>query len=114
MDGCGAILDTFLSKKRTGPENRPMRLEKSLIFGLVLLSFRLTVFLTRRLAEKLSEPIQDLVSPEPLEPVQRFVQARKLFIRDTADQFNGLEVLLIERIDDVADFLTLRSQADSD
>src|SRR5882757_3013144 len=63
---------------------------------------------------KISEPIKDLVGPEPLEPVQRLVQGRELLVRDAADLLNGLDVLLIERIDDLADFLALRGQADAD
>src|SRR6185295_18305165 len=65
-------------------------------------------------ASKLSEPIQDLVGPEPLEAVQRLVQGRELLVRDAADLFHGLDVLLIERVDDTADFLALRGQTDTD
>src|SRR3979490_2174916 len=61
-----------------------------------------------------SKPIQDLVGPEPLEPVQRLVQRRELVVRDAADLLHGLDVLLIERVDDAADFLALRGQADAD
>src|SRR5580704_11943829 len=63
---------------------------------------------------KVSEPIQDLVGPEPLEPVQRLVQGREFLVRDAADLLDGLDVLLIERIDDAADFLALRGEADAD
>src|SRR6478609_10881812 len=65
-------------------------------------------------ASKLSEPIQDLVGPEPLEAVQRLVQGRELLVRDAADLFHGLDVLLIERVDDAADFLALRGETDAD
>src|SRR3569623_3422354 len=65
-------------------------------------------------ARDFSEPIQDLVGPEALEPVQRLVQGRELLIRDAADLFHGLDVLLIARIDDAADFLALRGQANTD
>src|ERR1700716_3892258 len=61
-----------------------------------------------------SEPIQDLVGPEPLEAMQRLVQRREFLVRDAADLFGGLDVLLIERIDDAADFLALRGQSDAD
>src|SRR5271163_2172859 len=61
-----------------------------------------------------SKPIQDLVGPEALEPVQRLVQGRELLVRDAADLLHGLDVLLIERIDDAADFLALRGQANTD
>src|ERR1700681_3259509 len=64
--------------------------------------------------EKVSEPIQDLVGPEPLEPVQRLVEGREFLVRDAADLFHGLDVLLIERVDDAADFLALRGEADAD
>src|SRR6266436_7437214 len=65
------------------------------------------------IADQISETVQDLVGPEPLEPVQRLVQRRELIVRDTADLLHGLDVLLIERIDDAADFLALRGQADA-
>src|ERR1700688_2486501 len=67
-----------------------------------------------RLRNLFSEPIQDLVGPEPLEPVQRLVQRRELVVRDAADLLHGLDVLLIKRIDDAADFLALRGQANTD
>src|SRR6516162_4645317 len=63
---------------------------------------------------KISEPIQDLVGPEPLEPMQRLVQRRELLVRDAADLLHGLDVLLIQRVDDAADFLSLRGQANAD
>jgi hypothetical protein len=61
-----------------------------------------------------SEPIQDLVGPEPLEPVQRLVEGCEFLVRDAADLFHGLDVLLIKRVDDLADFLALRGEADAD
>ena len=61
-----------------------------------------------------SEAIQDLVGPEALETMQRLVQRRELVVRDAADLLHRLDVLLIERVDDVADFLALRRQADAD
>src|ERR1700686_2870948 len=60
-----------------------------------------------------SEPIQDLVGPEPLEPVQRLVEGRELLLRDAADLFHGLDVLLVKRVHDAADFLALRGQANA-
>src|SRR4029079_9928178 len=63
---------------------------------------------------KFSEPIQDLVGPEPLEPVQRLVQGRELLVGDAADLLHGLDVLLIERVADAADFLALRGETDAD
>src|ERR1700688_3455084 len=64
-------------------------------------------------SEKVSEPIQDLVGPETLEPVQRLVQRRELLVRDAADLLHRLDVLLVQRVDDAADFLALRGQADA-
>src|SRR3954452_10235078 len=63
---------------------------------------------------KKSEPIEDLVGPEPLEPVQRLVQGREFLVRDAADLLHRLDVLLIERFDDAADFLALRGKANAD
>src|ERR1700761_3371763 len=60
------------------------------------------------------ETVQDLVGPEPLEAMQRLVQGREFLVRDAADLLHGLDVLLVERIDDAADFLALRGQANAD
>src|ERR1700741_3958532 len=62
---------------------------------------------------KSSEPIEDLIGPEPLEAVQRLVQRRELLVRDAADLLHGLDVLLVQRIDDLADLLALGGQADA-
>src|ERR1700744_4725317 len=59
------------------------------------------------------EAIKDLVGPEPLEAMQRLVERRELLVRDAADLFDGLDVLLVERIDDAADFLALCGQANA-
>src|SRR6201998_4569992 len=72
------------------------------------------VFLVAGLAETIAEPKEDRVGPEPLEPVQRLVQRRELLVRDAADLLHRLDVLLIERLDDAADFLALRGEADTD
>src|ERR1700755_598155 len=61
-----------------------------------------------------SEAIQDLVGPEPLEAVQRLVQRRELLVRDAADLLHRLDVLLVEGVDDLADLLALRGQANAD
>src|SRR3954467_5714288 len=98
--------------KRTGPGNPDRCAWGSLIlFLLLVVAFR--AFLPPAFS-KASEPVQDLVGPEPLEPVQRLVQGREFVIRDAADLLNGLDVLLIESVDDAADFLALRCQADAD
>src|SRR6266478_4265803 len=93
--------------------NRTDALGEVVFFGLAAGLFK------RRLGRfvavvKVSEPIQDLVGPEPLEPVQRLVQRCEFLVRDAADLFHGLDVLLIERVDDAADFLALRREADAD
>src|ERR1700756_2040521 len=67
-----------------------------------------------RLCRHFSETIEDLVGPEPLEAMQRLVQGREFLARDTADLFHGLDVLLVQRVDDAADFLALRGQTDAD
>src|SRR5579871_3028570 len=64
--------------------------------------------------EELSEAVQDLVGPEPFEAMQRLVQRRELLVRDAADLLDRLDVLLVERIDDLADLLALRGQANAD
>src|SRR6202158_3884520 len=96
--------------KRTGPETRANALGEVS----VVVIYWLPVFSRRRLGLEVSEPIQDLVGPEPLEPVQRLVQGRELLVRDAADLLHRLDVLLIQRIDDAADFLARRGQADAD
>src|SRR5579871_665981 len=65
------------------------------------------------LCSKISETIENLVGPEPFETMQRLVQRRELLIGDAADLLDRLDVLLIERIDDLADFLALRGQANA-
>src|SRR4029079_5275160 len=57
--------------------------------------------------------VQDRVGPEPLEAVQRFVQRRELLVRDAADLLHRLDVLLVERVDDLADLLALRGQTNA-
>ena len=46
--------------------------------------------------------VEDLVGPEPLEPVQRLVQGRELVGGDAADLLHRAHVLLVEALDDVA------------
>src|SRR6202166_2903920 len=87
-----------------------MRLGKSMWF----LSSGCRSFKTAGLAEKISEPVQDLVGPEPLEAMQRLVERRELLVRDAADLLHRLDVLLVERIDDLADLLALRGETDAD
>src|SRR5215813_1396167 len=60
-----------------------------------------------------SEPVQDLVGPEALEPVQRLVERAELLAADAADLLNGAHVLLIELLDDVAHVDALLGQLDA-
>src|SRR5213080_4013334 len=96
-------LEVLQKAKRTGP-GRPgtMRFEQGLLPCQFTVRCWLPVFSDGRLGrgKKFSEPIQDLVGPEPLEAVQRLVQRRELFVRDAADLLDGLDVLLIERVVD--------------
>src|SRR6187402_2394633 len=62
---------------------------------------------------KFSKTIQNLIGPETLQPVQRLVQGGELLVGDAADLLYGLDVLLVQRVDDVADFLALRGEADA-
>src|SRR6266702_1146451 len=94
------------------PENRADALGEVVFFGLAAGLFAPAWPLLRW--KKVSEPIQDLVGPEPLEPVQRLVKGCEFLVRDAADLFHGLDVLLIERVNDAADFLALRGEADTD
>src|SRR6266446_3258613 len=103
-------------------QNAPVRKTGAMRLAQGLLPCQFIVALGRRSSKwpawpssgmRFSEPIQDLVGPEALEPVQRLVQRRELLVRDAADLLHRLDVLLIERVDDLADFLALRGQADA-
>src|SRR6185312_1261254 len=60
------------------------------------------------------EPVEDLVGPETLEPVQRLVECRELLGIDSADLLNRSYVLLVERLDDVTHLAALVGQLDAD
>src|SRR5204863_2069645 len=60
-----------------------------------------------------SQPVEDLVGPEALEPVQRLVERRELVGIDATDLFDGAHVFLIERLDDVAHFAALVGEPDA-
>src|SRR5262245_63047958 len=60
------------------------------------------------------QTIEDLVGPEPLEPVQRLVQGGELVGIDAADLLHRAHVLLVERIDDVAHLAALVRELDAD
>ena len=53
------------------------------------------------------EPVEDLVGPEPFEPVQRFVERGEFVGIDAANLLNGAHVLLIEPLDDVTHLAAL-------
>src|SRR2546430_768520 len=59
------------------------------------------------------QPVEDLVGPEALEPVQRLVERRELVGVDATDLFDGAHVFLIERLDDVAHFAALVGEPDA-
>src|SRR5882672_9925826 len=59
------------------------------------------------------QPIEDLVGPEPLEAVQRLVQRGELVGIDAADLLDRAHVLLVERIDDVADLAAFVGELDA-
>src|SRR5246127_1884913 len=46
--------------------------------------------------------------------MQRLVQRRELLVRDAADLLDRLDGFLVKRIDDTADLLALRGQANAD
>src|SRR5215475_14702291 len=60
------------------------------------------------------QPVQDLVSPEPLEPMQRLVQGRELIGVDAADLLDRANVLLVERLHDVTHLAALVGEPDAD
>src|SRR5262249_321858 len=62
---------------------------------------------------KLLEPIENLVGPEPLQPMQRLVESSELVGGDAAHLFDGADMLLIERLDGVADLPALLGQLDA-
>src|SRR5262245_15633332 len=64
-------------------------------------------------SKRRSEPIQDLIGPEALEPMQRLVQACELIGRDAADLLDRPHVLLIERTHGLAHVATLVGQLDA-
>jgi hypothetical protein len=87
-------LENALKTERTGPGTRADALGEVFFYIERLAG----LFKYADLAEKISEPIQDLVGPEPLEPVQRLVQGGEFLVRDTADLLHRLDVLLIAQL----------------
>src|SRR5690242_3333599 len=60
------------------------------------------------------QPIEDLVGPEALEPVQRLVQPSELVGRDAADLLDRAHVLLVERAHRLAHVGALVGQLGAD
>jgi hypothetical protein len=54
-----------------------------------------------RQPKRRSQPIEDLIGPEPLQALQRLVERREFLASDSADLGHGGHVLLVKRIDDV-------------
>src|ERR1700694_714739 len=59
------------------------------------------------------QPIENLIGPEPLEPLQRLVEPHELLARDAPDLLHGAHVLLVERGDDLADLAALLRELDA-
>ena len=75
-------------------------------------------FLSRRSypaksSKGLLQPIQDLIGPEALEPVQRLVQPSELVGIDAADLLHGAHVLFVERAHRLAHVAALLGQLDA-
>src|SRR5262245_43243105 len=60
------------------------------------------------------QPIEDLIGPEPLEPMQRLVEGRELLGVDAADLLDRANVFLVERLHDVAHLAALVGEPDAD
>src|SRR5262249_997290 len=59
------------------------------------------------------QTVEDLAGPEPLEPMQRRVEGCEVVGIDAADLLHGAHVLLVERVDDVADLAALVGELDA-
>src|SRR5262249_42035526 len=66
-----------------------------------------------RQLKRRSQPIKDLIGPEPLEALQRLVERRELLAIDPADLGHGVNGLLVERIDDVPHLAPLVGELDA-
>src|SRR4029077_514239 len=66
-----------------------------------------------RMNRSLLQPVENLVGPEPLEPVQRLVEHRELVGIDAADLLHGAHVFLVERVDGVAHVAALVGELDA-
>src|SRR5215211_274641 len=60
------------------------------------------------------QPVKDLVGPEPLEPLQRLVEAGELGGADATHLLDRAHVLVIQRLDDVAHLAALVGELDAD
>src|ERR1700730_6679363 len=54
-----------------------------------------------------SQTIENLIGPEPLQPVQRLVEGGEFLGADAADLLDSAHMLLIEPVDDVAHLAAL-------
>src|ERR1043166_5721928 len=59
------------------------------------------------------EPVEDLVGPEPLEALERLVEAGELVGGDAAHLLDRAHVLLVEQRDDVAHFAAALGELDA-
>src|SRR5262249_8237749 len=59
------------------------------------------------------QPIENLIGPEALQPVQGLFEGRKLIGIDAADLLPRTHMLLIERIDDIAHLVALLGELDT-
>src|SRR5579862_866495 len=59
------------------------------------------------------QPVENLIGPEPLEPVQCLVEHRELVGIDAADLLHGAHVLLVQRVDGVAHVAALVGELDA-
>src|SRR5919198_1575936 len=60
-----------------------------------------------------SQPVEDLIGPEPLETLQRPVQHRELVAVDATDLSDATQVLPVEHIDDVAHLASFIRELDA-
>jgi hypothetical protein len=63
--------------------------------------------------QTVSQTIDNLIGPEPLEPAQRLVEGNELIGIDATDLLHRTQVLVIERIDDVAHLATFIGELDA-
>src|SRR5262249_4950252 len=62
--------------------------------------------------ERRSQPVEDLIGPEPLQALQRLVQRRELIAVEAPYLDDGRDVLLVQHLDDVAYLASLVGKLD--